>query len=220
MHQREVMKNKDYDLMADTSSQVYGGFASEKLKTNRAVNFTKDEVLNFNGKLFPAYFHATCGGITEDAGELWRIDLVPLKGGRVCSYCQESPHYYWNASMDLKTIQKKLGISYKLKGILKNIVITERNVTGRVRTLELRDDKNGYLVLSAKDFRALLGPDVIRSTNFTIIMEQDKAIFNGKGWGHGAGLCQWGALGMSKKGYDYKEILAFYYPGSELVEVP
>lgn len=220
MYQREVMKGKDYDLTADTSSQVYGGYASEQHRTNRAANFTKDEVLTFRGRFFPAYFHATCGGMTENAGELWRIDLAPLKGERVCSFCQESPHYYWSTPIELKALQKKLGSSWKLKGQLKNISITQRNATGRVRTLELKDDKGARMSISAKDFRNLAGPDAIRSTNFSIVMEQNKAIFNGRGWGHGAGLCQWGAFGMSKKGYGYKEILAFYYPGAEIVKLP
>lgn len=219
MYQKEVMKSKDYDLTADTSSQVYGGYGSEKHKTNRAVNFTEGEILTYQGKVFPAYFHATCGGITEDASELWKIDLAPLKGGRVCSFCRDSPHYYWNAALDLRTIQKKLGSDYKIKGDLKNISITERDATARVRTLELKDAEGNCFTILAKDFRALVGADLVRSTNFSIVLDQDHVLFNGKGWGHGVGLCQWGAFGMSQKGYDYKQILAFYYPGAELTKI-
>lgn len=219
MYQKEVMKAKDYDLTADTSSQVYGGYDSEKRKTNRAVNFTNGEVLTYQGKVFPAYFHATCGGITEDASELWKINIVPLKGSRVCSFCLESPHYYWKADLGLKAIEKKLGGQYKLKGELKNISIVERDPSGRVRTLELKDAQGQSLIINAKDFRLAMGPDFIRSTNFSIVFEQDRLIFSGKGWGHGVGLCQWGAYGMSKKGYNYRQILEFYYPGAEIVKI-
>jgi stage II sporulation protein D len=219
VYQKEAMKLKDYDLTADTSSQVYGGYESEKRKTNRAVNFTYGEILRYQGRVFPAYFHATCGGVTENASELWKIDIVPLKGERACSFCLESPHYYWKAPADLKTIQKKMGARYALGGVLKNISVAERNSTGRVRTLELKDEQGASLIISAKDFRAIQGSDVIRSTNFTILLDEGRATFVGKGWGHGVGLCQWGALGMSKKGYTYKQILEFYYPGSEIVKI-
>ncbi|MFH0941361.1 MAG: SpoIID/LytB domain-containing protein [Candidatus Omnitrophota bacterium] len=219
LYQKEVMRSKDYDVAADTSSQVYGGYSSEKRKTNRAVNFTSGEVLTYKGKLFPAYFHATCGGATEYAGELWKIDMLPLKGGSACSFCSDSPHYYWKAELNLKTIIKKLGSRYQSKEDLNNVSVTERTGTGRVRTLELKDAVGQSMVISAKDFRSLLGPDLIRSTNFSIVIERDRVIFSGKGWGHGVGLCQWGAYGMSNKGYNYKQILDFYYPGAEIVRL-
>jgi stage II sporulation protein D len=219
VYQKETNASKDYDLTADTSSQVYGGYDSEKHKTNRAVNFTNGEVLQYQGKVFPAYFHATCGGMTEDANELWNIDIEPLKGGRVCSFCLDSPHYYWKVELDLKTIQKKLSGRYSLRGDLKNIIVAQRNATGRIRTLKLEDNAGEHMVISAKDFRAFLGPDSIRSTNFSIVFDKEHVILQGKGWGHGVGLCQWGALGMSRKGYNYKQILAFYYPGAEVVKM-
>ena len=221
VYQKELMKMKDYDLMADTSSQVYGGSSSEQQRTNRAVNFTYGEILTYRGHVFPTFFHATCGGTTENAVELWKVseDIEPLQGSRVCSFCLNSPHYYWKASSDLKTIQKKLGDSYNLKSELKNISVAERNATGRVRSLELKTSEGETFIISAKDFRQLEGPDFIRSTNFSIVFEQDKVIFSGKGWGHGVGLCQWGALGMSLKGYNYKQILQFYYPGAEIVKI-
>ncbi len=219
LYQKEICVHKPYDLVADTSSQVYGGFSSEKNKTNRAVNFTFGEVLLYRGKVFPAFFHATCGGMTENASELWKTDMEPLAGGRLCSFCTSSPHYYWSASLDFGAIRSKLGPFYTLKGELKNISVEERNVSGRIRSLRLEDDKGESAVVSAKDFRQMMGPDVVRSTNFTIVVKGAKVVFSGKGWGHGVGLCQWGAFGMSRKGYDYKEILAFYYPGSRVTKI-
>ncbi len=121
--------------------------------------------------------------------------------------------------MDFETIRSKLGPFYTLKGELKNISVEERNVSGRIRSLRLEDDKGESAVVSAKDFRQMMGPDVVRSTNFTIVVKGAKVVFSGKGWGHGVGLCQWGAFGMSRKGYDYKEILAFYYPGSRVTKI-
>lgn len=219
LYQKEICGNRPYDLVADTSSQVYGGFASENNKTNRAVNFTFGEVLLYQGKVFPAYFHATCGGSTENAAELWKVKIEPLAGGRLCSFCTASPHYYWSATFDFKAIRKKLGLFYTLQGELRNILVEERNASGRVRSLRIKDDKGDSVVISTKDFRQVMGPDVVRSTNFIIAVEGRKVVFSGKGWGHGAGLCQWGAFGMSRKGYSYKEILTFYYPGSRIAKI-
>ncbi len=219
LYQKEICIHKPYDLVADTSSQVYGGFSSEKSKTNRAVNFTFGEVLLYRDKVFPAFFHATCGGMTENASELWKTNIEPLAGGRLCSFCTSSPHYYWSASMDFETIRSKLGPLYTLEGKLQNIFVEERNVSGRIRSLRLEDDKGESAVVSAKEFRQMMGLDVVRSTNFTIAVKGSKVVFSGKGWGHGVGLCQWGAFGMSRKGYDYKEILAFYYPGSRVAKI-
>lgn len=219
IYTKETMRAKDYDVTADTSSQVYGGYLSEKHKTNRAVNFTAGEILEYKDRVFPAYFHATCGGNTEDVVELWKIDTVPLRGGSACSFCSDSPHYYWRMVLDLKNIRKKLGRRYVLEEPLQNIGVCERTTTGRVRSLELKDASGKSQVISSKDFRSLLGADVVRSTNFSIALEQDHVVLSGKGWGHGVGLCQWGALGMSKKGYTYRQILEFYYPGADLVKL-
>ena len=219
MYQAEVMKNKNYDVAADTSSQVYGGYLAETSKTNRAVNLTKGEFLLYKNRLFPTYFHATCGGITEKASELWKVDIEPLSGERVCGFCSASPHYFWKAQTDFGLIQEKLGVSYTLSSELKNVAVAERNATGRVRSIELEDALDTKQVISAKDFRAALGPDILRSTNFSIIIDKERVTFAGKGWGHGVGLCQWGALGMSKKGLTYDQILEFYYPGAEIVRL-
>lgn len=219
MYQKEVMTKKNYDVTADTSSQVYGGYSGEQHKTNRAVNFTAGEVLLYQNRLFPAYFHATCGGITENAAELWKIDIEPLSGVRVCGFCSGSPHYFWKAQLALTAVEKKVAGLYTFTGGLADIVVVERNPTGRARIVELRDASGRACLVSAKEFRALIGPDVLRSTNFSVLLEDGSVVFSGKGWGHGVGLCQWGALGMSKKGLSYKQILEFYYPGARIARL-
>jgi len=216
LYQKQVMGSRPYDVTADVSSQVYGGSRAETGRTNRAVNFTAGDVLTYKGKIFPAYFHATCGGVTENASELWKISAEPLAGGRLCSFCSESPHFFWKRPCDLAVVQKKLGSRYTLKGDLASLAIEERNPTGRVRRLLLRDVSGRTMEISAKDFRHVIGSDTVRSTNFSITLEKGRVVLSGKGWGHGVGLCQWGALGMSRSGYDYSEILEFYYPGAAL----
>ena len=90
-----------------------------------------------------------------------------------------------------------------------------RTDSGRIKALRI-NHSNGNLTIPAKDFRLIIGPDTIRSTNFKITIERGFAYFEGFGWGHGVGLCQWGAYYMAKAGYKAEDILKFYYPGIEI----
>lgn len=214
LYQKQFTKNKDFDLTADIYSQVYGGASSERWRANRAVDLTRSQVLKFNGSLFPTYYHATCSGHTEDANMLWKIDILPLKGV-VCNFCADSPHFSWQASMPLEEIKTKLMQNNFNIGEITEIRILGRNNSGRITELEIKD-RDKPVVISAKDFRQIIGPNVIRSTNFNVRTDSDIAYFGGLGWGHGVGLCQWGVYFMAKEGYKYDEILNFYFPGSSL----
>ncbi|MCM8799987.1 MAG: SpoIID/LytB domain-containing protein [Candidatus Omnitrophica bacterium] len=211
-------RSRDYDLTKDVYSQVYGGRFSERLWTNLAVNLTKGKVLLYKNEIFPAYFHATCGGATEDASQLWNIDIPPLKGV-ICNFCKDSPHYRWQVSLDFKSIEeslKSLGLS---QISIKDIIILERTNSGRVRYLKIITTEDKQFIISAKDFRNAVGPDIIRSTNFILKVSKDKISFEGIGWGHGVGMCQWGAYFMAKRGYSYKDILKYYFPNSTLASI-
>ncbi|MCM8765386.1 MAG: SpoIID/LytB domain-containing protein [Candidatus Omnitrophica bacterium] len=215
LYQKMVNKDRDYDLTSDFYSQVYGGRSSERYRTTRAVKLTRGKILTYKGELFPAYFHATCGGATEDASELWNINLPPLKGVK-CDFCYQSPHYFWERFISQKDLRERLNAyGYNFSGKILGIVPQERNLSGRIRKL-LIITENGKFAISAKEFRHIFDPQVIRSTNFEVELEPDGAIFRGYGWGHGVGLCQWGAYFMAIKGYKAEEILKFYYPGVEI----
>ncbi|MFZ2937915.1 MAG: SpoIID/LytB domain-containing protein [Candidatus Omnitrophota bacterium] len=214
LYQKQQSLSKDFDVTGDVYSQVYGGKTSERFRTNKAVEETSGIVLMYKGKIFPAYFHATCAGHTEDASQLWNIDIPVLKGV-VCDFCRESPHFSWHEVLSLDEIEKKLkGSAYKLDNLI-GIVIVNRNKSGRVASLKLITKKKDKII-SAKDFRNIIGPNSIRSTNFNITIVDRDAVFEGIGWGHGVGLCQWGAYFMAKNGTRYEEILKYYYPESEI----
>lgn len=216
LSQMKESKGKDYDVMADVSSQVYGGIFSEKWRTNRAVNQTKGKVLTYKGEIFPAFFHATCGGSTFDASNLWNIDIPPLKGVK-CDWCKKSPHYYWERWMPVEDAERKLeSAGYPLGDIL-GFEPMRRAVSGRILELRVKGSQ-GDAVLLAKDFRRMMGTDIIRSTNFKVTVIGEYVAFEGLGWGHGVGLCQWGAYYMSRAGKKADEILYFYYPGAEVAD--
>lgn len=217
--QMQANIKKDFDVTNDIYSQVYGGLTSERYRTNLAVDATKGEILMFGGKVLPTYFHATCGGHTEDSSELWpKQTLSPLHGVR-CTYCRESPHYYWKRNVRLKDIQDKLIAKGYAIGLIEDISVTKRNNSERILALLITDRTGKQLTISGKDFREIVGPNLIRSNNYFIVMQGYYCDFIGKGWGHGVGMCQWGAQGMSVKGFTYDKILQFYYPGSTLSTV-
>ncbi len=208
-------KDKDYDVTNDIYSQVYGGKSTERFKCNIAVNHTKGQVLTYKNKMFPTYFHATCAGNTEDADQLWNINLPVLKG-RSCPYCKKSPHYYWKRNIRLKDVQDKLNENGHDLWLIKDVSIVSRNKSGRIKELKIITRNGNEAVVSGKDFRNIVGPNYIRSNNYEIVMKGYYMDVIGKGWGHGVGMCQWGAFFMSKDRKKYKDILTYYYPGSEV----
>ena len=217
LYQHINNKEMDYDLTNTAFSQVYGGAAGEKRKTNKAVIETYGEVLTYKGKIFPAYFHACCGGHTQDAGRLWKNDLPVLKG-RTCGYCRNTPHYPWKRKVSLWKIRGHLNDNgYKLGKIL-SIKAVDYDASGRIKNLKVCHS-GGEAVVSAYRFRIMVSPTLIKSSKFKIKTKSDYAYFEGKGWGHGVGMCQWGALGMAMKRHKKEDILRFYYPSSEIKNI-
>jgi len=208
---------KPYDVTNDIYSQVYGGKDSERYRTDLAVDHTRGEVLTYNNQIIPAYFHATCAGMTEDARELWNLpDLPPLRGVP-CPFCQNSPHFHWKKNFRLKDIQDALKLHGYKVGNIQEIAIIDRDRSERINHLKITDKNGAELIIKGKDFRDLMGPNVLMSNNYDIQMQGYYVNITGKGWGHGVGMCQWGALGMARQQFNYKQILAYYYPQSVLI---
>jgi len=215
LYKMDLSRHSDYDMTNDIYSQVYGGKDSERYRTGLAVERTSGLVLSYQGKILPAYFHATCAGMTEDAKELWGVDVVPLRGVP-CMFCQDSPHMHWKKNYRLRDIQFALNRhGYKI-GLINKIEIVERDRSDRIKNLKITDREGDELVIAGKDFRELMGPNDLKSNNFEISMQGYYVNFIGKGWGHGVGMCQWGARGMAEQQFTYKQILSYYYPGAQL----
>lgn len=218
VYQTQQSKAAPYDLKSTTASQVYGGSTNERYRTRKAVDRTAGQVLVYGGKVFPGYFHATCGGVTAAASELWKIDLPPLGGGVKCGFCRISPHFYWQAKVPLSAIEDSLRKNNRSIGQVLRLEPVTRTPSGRVGSLKITGTQ-GETVVAAKDFRVWVGGNLMKSTDFAVQAKDDLVEFKGKGWGHGVGLCQWGTLGKALLGASYKDILDFYYPGSELSKI-
>ena len=208
-----------FDVSADVLSQVYGGKTAERGRPSRAVRETKGLVLTYHGQVFPAFYHSTCGGRTENGSAMGPFDLPPLRGGISCSYCAASPFYRWERRLtkaDLAWAVKAHG--YGSIWPVEDMQVAERTPNGRVTKVFMRGGSRS-LFMSGQDFRAMLGFERLRSTAFAIGRDGDDFILRGYGWGHGVGLCQWGAAHLAQQGLLAKEILAFYYPDAELARL-
>ncbi len=197
-----------YHLTSSVLHQVYkGGNVSEGI--SKAVNDTRGEILTFEGKPILAFYHSTSGGMTEDPAEVFGKSYPYLKP--VETTCELSPYYMWEKRIVVSEIEKASNII----GI-KNILIDELTVSNRARNLKIITDSGQHSVV-AKDLRKNLGWDKLPSTMITNISKDENIfIFEGKGYGHGVGMCQWTALDMAKKGMNYKEILSKFYPGATI----
>ena len=217
--QQQTKAGVDFDVTGDVMSQVYGGREGEKGRTSRAVNDTRGIVLTYQGRLFPAFYHSTCGGRTEHGSVMGPgYDLEPLQGNAACSFCSASPFYRWQQRLskaDVAWAVKKSGRGsvWPVDGLA--VVALSR--TGRVSKVEVHGSRS--LTMSGADFRQLIGFDRLRSLAFTIRPEGDDFVLDGRGWGHGVGMCQWGAAELARRGLSASEILAFYYPGARITRV-
>lgn len=207
LYQKTANSNKNYDLTSSVMHQVYKGNPVDA-RVSYAVMNTNGEVLTYEGKLIEAFFHSTSGGKTEDAAEVFGKSYPYMKP--VESSCELSPYWLWEVKIPFEEIEKALNISG-----FKDMTVTSYTSTKRVKTVDV-GHRDGTLSIKATDLRKNLGWSRLPSTNFELSRAEGAMVFEGKGYGHGVGLCQWSALEMAKAGKTYKEILSFFYPGTVL----
>jgi len=218
LYQKEVRKGARYHLEASVLDQVYDGCAVEDERSALAVRETAGEVLSFNGAPALTFYHANCGGHTEAAEQVWSTKY-PYLGGAPCGYCLTAPTASWEVTLSLAKIEATLKAGGTAITGLRNLAPGPRNESGRLTTIQLITAR-ATQEIPATTFRKALGYTVIRSTNFNLSVMGDLVRFSGRGYGHGVGLCQWGAKSKAEAGFSYREILAYYYPGTAIVKAP
>jgi stage II sporulation protein D len=210
--------SRPYDVTMTESDQRYGGIGAESPACIAAVDATRAQQLTYAGGAASVFYASCCGGHTEDASEIWGRVGLPYLRGVACPYCTTAPDYRWQRSVALSAVAAALGP--RLRGPITGFALGPADASGRPRTLDVLAG-GAAVTLTTTEFRALLGPGVIRSTwirSVSIDSTQAvaQAVIEGSGRGHGVGLCQWGARGMSVAGASATQILAFYFPGTVL----
>jgi stage II sporulation protein D len=216
---RERHCDQSFDLCDVTHCQMYLGATAERASTTEAVKRTDGMVAVHNGKLITANFCSDCGGATADGGKPYLVSVSDRFEGGGEDYCEHDSHT-WTKNWKLSELESKLKkVCRGLKG-LKSLSVTENDPSGRVITVDIQAEE-GSTTVSGIKLRSLLGVDELKSTLFTIKVEDDQVTFDGKGYGHGVGLCQFGANGLASSpcNYTFDRILKHYYKDIELVQV-
>lgn len=208
--------DRKYDVLGDVFGQVYKGDNTLHPKTDSVVDATRGQILTMKGKVFPAYYHSTCGGHTTSIETFWNMEPNAALRGVQCDFCRKSPHYNWRFSVpekELEKILKKQG--YRFVDI-QRIVPVDLDESGRPARLRI-EARQGKATVKAADFRIWLGPEEFKSTFIkSIDVAGDDVRVRGHGWGHGVGMCQFGMKYLGQIGYTYPQILQYYYPESEI----
>ena len=217
LHLQESSQGNFFDLRATTDHQVYHHRESTPPSILSAVEETRGMILTHGGHPILSAFHSSCGGRTENVKDLWGYDL-PYLHSVSCPYDVRSPHHSWKKEIPLDRIEKSLQAAGYGVGTIAALTPYHRNASGRVDKMRVLHSR-GELFLTGGDFRKVVGYDILPSAVFEVESIGSLVVFVGKGWGHGVGLCQWGAKGMAEDGHGFREILSRYYPGTDLVEM-
>ncbi|MBI2370756.1 MAG: SpoIID/LytB domain-containing protein [Deltaproteobacteria bacterium] len=215
LYQKARRRDLPYHLESTVADQLYLGAGLEDARAAAAVRETTGEVVTYRGQLILAAYHATSGGQTEDAADVWG-ERFPYLEGVACRFDGASPDYHWRYRIRQEELERLLrGASYPVRG-LRQLEVVRWSKTQRALAVELVGDRGTKREIAARELRRIVGNDKIRSTFFTIWNIAGVFHFWGKGYGHGVGMCQWGAKGMADLGYGYGDILAYYYPGTTI----
>jgi stage II sporulation protein D len=215
---QERSPGKAYHLVASSQHQNFAGRVLEGSPAWDAAWSTAGQVLTWAGAVFPAFYHSDSGGATEPARAVFSGDGIPPIPGVRDDYstAADSPNATWSITLSLPVIAQRLRQGGIEVGALTGLSVVERSPSLRVARLAVEHSR-GTAVLRGADFRRLVGYDVIKSTLFVPVVTRDGVVrFEGRGWGHGVGLSQFGAKSMAERGRSHGEILAHYYPGARL----
>ena len=227
-----------FDLGADVSDQAYGGVASETSQGNDAVRATRGAVLTYHGRPIRAFFHSTCGYATAAPEEAFRriasepyLRSVSDKGPSGGYYCDISPRFRWQVEWDADTLARilrrsasvPLGVDPAQIRNIQDLRVARTGASGRAVEVRVRVAP-GEIPILAPDIRTVLrtpAGDPLGSSAFQLRTRTgaDGRLMitaAGAGWGHGVGMCQWGAVGRARAGQNYRTIVNAYFPGAEV----
>jgi stage II sporulation protein D len=213
LKKNETQEQKgSYDMENTSFFQVYRG--SDEVNDNivKAVALTRRDIATYKSSPIKAFFHSNCGGSTTKAIGVWSSNEPYLQCVH-CPFGNNGPHFRWRSEIPVSDLVRKLRSAGIYISDVVRVSASEHDESGRILKLSIMDADGKTKTMKGSAFRMALGPDLIRSTRFDAVTEGEKMVFNGKGWGHGVGLCQEGACAMAYKGYSCFDILRYYYKG-------
>ena len=213
-------KNEGYDFCSTTHCQRFETDAARPALI-AAVKETSGMVLRDDqGQIIDAYFSASCGGMTANIKALWGVDAPAYLHGVRDDYCDSGSHYRWT---DVITSQQLAGALRSdartdVGQTIRDFAITRYDDTGRAELITIAGDR--IRAISGWEFKLIIGRalgwNVLKSSRFNVSRVGSLFVFRGAGFGHGLGLCQEGSHVMAQRGHSFRQILAHYYPGTNV----
>ncbi len=238
MNRKAARKTQLFHVYGDVRDQVYGGVSNHSKIANMAVDQTRGDVLMYGDTLATVFYHSTCGGLLESGEAIFSAAKQPyLQAGKDALgdhfTCEASPLFRWErryTPLQLDTMVANYYGRSPLKlpvgdttTIRFKAKVLKRTSQGRVINMEIgyRDTSFTLSNYAIRRFFKLPGKRDLPSTLFTVSNQGDSLlIIKGGGFGHGVGMCQWGALQMAKQGFKYYDILVNkYFRGTYLKKV-
>jgi stage II sporulation protein D len=228
---------RPYDMAATVADQVYGGASAETSVGTQAVDGTAGLLLQYDGRVVSAPYHATCGGSTAEPGDAWRSGREPYLQrvsdeipGTGRYYCDWAPRFRWTQSYSATELRESIARYVRALpggggggsvGRVRAVTVTDVTPAGRVATLTVETDRGSWQ-LRGNEIRSALrtsSGEILYSTYFSLYAapgtnEVQSVLLRGGGNGHGVGMCQAGAIGRARAGQDFRTILRTYYPGT------
>ena len=224
-----------FDVCADDHCQRYQGITrASSPAVAEAIKATRGQVLVYDNELCDARFSKCCGGQTEEFQYCWENIKKPYlvsvsdpfchtSDKRILSqvlndYDQETPDFYeWRVEYTQEELTELVNRKTKLDlGDIVDLVPLDRGMSGRIWRLQIVGTKRSFIIGKELEIRRALSETHLYSSAFKVKKVDNRFIIKGRGWGHGVGLCQIGAAVMGEKGYDYDDILLYYYRGAEI----
>ncbi len=207
-----------FDVVPNQGDQVFRLSDIKNDYLRSIVEQTHGQVLKKGGNVVTAYYSSTCGGKSRGAQDAGLARECP-SSKKKDAYCKISPFRDWSIETslhDLKKLLKKRGMDVDT---LQSVEVASRDKSGYVKTIEFADEKNKW-VLAGNSFRSMMGSMQLKSLLFHISQSNDgRVTIHGNGFGHGVGMCQYGAYEMANHRKNYKTILTKYYPGAKVEKI-
>ncbi len=210
-------KDRDYDVYADTRSQVYRGLAAETARARELVASTSGLLVTADGEIFCSYFHSTCGGETVPAAFIFGEEPSPELDGVRCGFCKDSKYFKpWSYRIDRQELAQKLAAAGKNIGPQIEAAWVEEPIRASNvhRVLKLQGTA-GQTEFHPYVFRRTIFSK-LKSPAYTVRLEGSEVVFEGVGFGHNVGLCQYGAAGLAREGHAAEDIIGHFYPGTRV----
>lgn len=213
-------RDRFYDVAATVLDQVYPGAHDTSWSIRAAVDETRSVVLgNPEGGLIKSFYSSNCGGHTCPSEAVFAKEKVPSLRGVPDGYCAHAPNSSWREGFGFDEITKALQKEGLGNGRVVSAKVEGYDYSGRVKALTFVDDGGKQHRVLGADLRRMLGYRKLRGTRAQVSTSSTGLVFEGGGWGHGVGLCQWGAYQMGKEGVSWQKILGHYYPDARLTKL-